>query len=311
MSTSTNPKLKHVKNLLQDFAMFIHVNNQRLFFDVVGEKLKIDGKQLAEKPILIALHGGPGLDHSRFRPEFDALADIVQVIYLDHRGNGRSMPSEPSTWTLDQWADDVKGLCDALGISKPIVLGHSFGGMVAQSYLTRYPDHPAGVVLSSTAAHMDYPAMFDYFQSKGGLEAREAAQQFWTRMADEDLEPYSRLCLPLYATRPPVDADQAARAIVNPQVTRHFAISPGELQAMDFRPKLKAAKCPVLVVGGTSDPATPPACSEEIAASLPSNLTELRLFEGCGHGVYRDDPDRFWPLLRNWILGLTKASQVV
>jgi proline iminopeptidase len=291
--------------------MYIHVNNQRLFFDVVGEKLKIDGKKLVEKPTLIALHGGPGLDHSRFRPEFDYLADIAQVIFLDHRGNGRSMPSDPNTWTLDQWADDIKGLCDTLGIVKPIVLGYSFGGMVAQSYLTRYPDHPAGVVLSSTAAHMDLSAVFDFFEHKGGPEAREAATLFWTRMADEDFEAYTRLCLPLYSSYPPVDPDQSARAIVSAEVIRHFAIVPGEMQVMDFRPRLKVAKCPVLVVGGMADPATPPASSEEIAANLPAHLTELRLFVGCGHGVYRDDPHQFWPLLREWMGRVHQGQQSV
>lgn len=289
--------------------MFIHVNHQRLFFDVVGEKLGIDGPRLVDKPTLIVLHGGPGLDHSRMRPEFDALADIAQVILIDHRGNGRSMPSDPASWTLDQWGDDVRGLCDALGIVKPIVLGHSFGGMVAQSYLTQHPEHAAGVILSSTAARLDFVEIFDFFDRKGGSEARETARRFWTRMADADLEDYARVCIPLYNARAPVDPDQSARAILNADVMRHFAIAPGEVRTMDFRARLKVARCPVLVVGGLDDPATPPACSEEIAAHLPAHLTELRLFAGCGHGVHRDDPERFWPLLREWIARVCAGPQ--
>jgi proline iminopeptidase len=61
------------------------------------------------------LHGGPGFDHSGFRPWFDRFADQVQVIYVDHRGNGRS-GGAPETWTLDPWADDVRALSDALGL---------------------------------------------------------------------------------------------------------------------------------------------------------------------------------------------------
>jgi len=53
-------------------------------------------------------------------------------------GNGRSEGNDSSTWNLAQWGDDVKGLCDALGVVKPIVCGLSFGGFVAQSYATRY-----------------------------------------------------------------------------------------------------------------------------------------------------------------------------
>lgn len=288
--------------------MFVRVNNQRLFFDVVGSKLRIDGKALAEKPTVLALHGGPGLDHTRMRPEFDGLADIAQVIYLDHRGNGRSMPSDPRTWTLDQWGDDIKDLCDALGIVKPIVVGHSFGGMVAQSYLTRHPDHAAGVVLSSTAARTDLAAVLDFFGRKGGPAARAAAQRFWTRMSDEDLADYTRLCIPLYGGRPPADPDKPARAIVNPAVMRHFAISPGEFKTMDFRPRLQAARCPVLVLGGMDDPITPAAFSEEIAASLPAHLTDLRLFQGCGHGAFLDEPAPVWAVVRDWIARVV-ASQ--
>ena len=96
---------------------------QPIFFDVVGSKLEADGPRMREKPTLIVMHGGPGFDHSGLRGDFDGLADIAQVVYIDHRGNGRSVPSDPATWTLAQWGDDVHAFCDVLGIEKPIVLG--------------------------------------------------------------------------------------------------------------------------------------------------------------------------------------------
>jgi proline iminopeptidase len=289
--------------------MFVHVNNQKIFFDVVGDKMKIEGKRLVEKPTLIAMHGGPGFDHSRMRPDFDVFADIAQVIYIDHRGNGRSMPSDKRTWTLDQWGDDVKGLCDVLGIERPFVFGQSFGGMVAQSYLTRYPDHAAGVVLSSTAARMDFAATYAFFERKGGAKAREIAERFWTRMGEQDLLEYMQHCMPLYATRPPADTDQSARAIMNFEMMRHFSVDPGEIRKMDFRPRLGAARCPVLVLAGTEDPITPPRLSEEIAAHLPRHLTELHIFPGCGHGAYRDEPAKVWPVMRKWMRRALEARQ--
>jgi pimeloyl-ACP methyl ester carboxylesterase len=96
------------------------------------------------------------------------LADIVQVVYFDQRGNGRSTGGGPETWNLAQWGDDVKGLCEALGIDKPIVYGGSFGGFVAQSYATRHPDHPAKLILASTAARVDFPTIFAAFERMVG-----------------------------------------------------------------------------------------------------------------------------------------------
>src|SRR5215469_9856729 len=133
--------------------MFVEVEGARIFFDTVGSKLKVDGERMIERPSLIVMHGGPGFDHSTLRPYFDRFADTHQVVYIDHRGNGRST-GEPSTWDLAQWGDDVRAFCDALGIGKPIVYGNSFGGMVAMAYASRHPDHPAKMIFSSTAAKL-------------------------------------------------------------------------------------------------------------------------------------------------------------
>src|SRR6187431_2322270 len=132
--------------------MHVSVNGVRLFFDVEGAKLVPDGPVMREKPVLLMLHGGPGFDHSIYKPAYSALADIAQIIYLDHRGNGRSEDGPRERWTLAQWGDDVRAFCDALGIVDPIVLGASFGGMVALAYATRHPAHPSRLILISTEA---------------------------------------------------------------------------------------------------------------------------------------------------------------
>src|SRR6059036_1567350 len=127
--------------------MRIAIGDVRLFFEVEGEKFTVDGPVMREKPTLLLLHGGPGFDHSLYKPGYSELADVAQVIYLDHRGNGRSDAGPKESWTLAQWGDDVRAFCDALGIVKPIVLGVSFGGMVAMAYAARHPSHPAKLVL--------------------------------------------------------------------------------------------------------------------------------------------------------------------
>ena len=136
--------------------MFVQVNGAKIFFDVDGEALTPDGASMREKPTVVMVHGGPGADHSVAKPFFSQLTDIAQVLYYDHRGNGRSDLSEKEKWNLAQWGDDLKGLCDALGIENPIVVGTSFGGFAALSYATRYPKHASGLVLISTAAKVDF-----------------------------------------------------------------------------------------------------------------------------------------------------------
>ena len=94
--------------------MRISIGDCRLFVDVEGLGLVPDGKTMRAKPTLILLHGGPGFDHSGFKPQWSQFADLAQVVYYDHRGQGRSDRSDPSTWHLQQWAADLVALCDAL-----------------------------------------------------------------------------------------------------------------------------------------------------------------------------------------------------
>src|SRR3954463_7479404 len=186
--------------------MQVLVNGVRLFFDVEGPSLVPDGPTMRHKPTLLMLHGGPGADHSIYRPDYSPLSDIAQVIYLDHRGNGRSDDGPRERWTLAQWGDDVRAFCDALGIVDPIVLGASFGGMVALAYATRHPAHPAKLILVSTEAkggsHLERRiALFERF---GGPEVGALARR---RFLDGENDPatiadWLRLAFPHYTRTP-------------------------------------------------------------------------------------------------------------
>ncbi|WP_209437030.1 alpha/beta fold hydrolase [Methylobacterium variabile] len=80
--------------------MFVTVNGVRLFVDVENAGLVPEGGVMREKPTLLLLHGGPGFDHGGFKPLFSRLSDVAQVVYYDHRGNGRSEDGDRSAWTL-------------------------------------------------------------------------------------------------------------------------------------------------------------------------------------------------------------------
>jgi pimeloyl-ACP methyl ester carboxylesterase len=281
-------------------AVYVSIGDCRLFFDVEGAKLVPDGPEMRERPTLILLHGGPGFDHSTFKPAFSRLADAAQVIYLDHRGNGRSDRGHRDAWTLARWADDLPLFCEALGIEKPVVLGHSFGGMVAMAYAARHPDHPGKLVLSSTAARMRLDRVLDTFERLGGPEVREAARRYWEAPSAETLPDYARLCFPLY-NRTPRDPDANARTCWNFEVMFHFGGD--EDRRMDLLAGLAGVRCPTLVLGGEDDPICPIADQADIAAALPPERARFERFAGCGHGVFRDAPERAFAVLRDFLTG--------
>ena len=270
----------------------------RLWFDVEGLGLVPDDDAMVERPTLILMHGGPGMDHSSFKPAFSHFADICQVVYYDHRGQGRSDRRSVDEWHLDVWADDVVRFCDALGIVKPIVLGNSFGGMVAQRYAHRHPEHPGKVVLSSTAARFDVPAVVAMFRRLGGDEVAEVAQRFWTDPTPANQVTYLDRCGPFYTQRPGNLFDNH-RTVRNMELLAHFVT--GEQMRFDELPSLGRVRAPVLVLAGELDPVCTMAASEEIVAALPAELVRFERFDDCGHGVFRDDPDRAFAVLRDFI----------
>jgi pimeloyl-ACP methyl ester carboxylesterase len=276
------------------------VNGTRIWFDVEGAQLIPDSPVMRVRPTLVLLHGGPGYDHSYFKPAHSVLTDVAQIVYVDHRGNGRSDYSEPSCWTLVQWADDLRALFDRLGIERPVVLGLSFGGFVAQSLALRHPDHVGRLVLSSTAAKFRLDRCLDTFLRLHGTHAREVANAFWRSSGDAArVRDYIEVCFPLYNAKPR-SADAAKRSTFNPAMLVHFKAD-GEGFRFDFRSRLNEIRCPTLVLGGDLDPVTPIADSDDIAAALPPALVRYEKFIDAGHGVGHDQPDRYFVLLREFV----------
>jgi pimeloyl-ACP methyl ester carboxylesterase len=278
--------------------MRVLVNGAQLFFDVVGAGLQPAGPIMQPKPTLILLHGGPGFDHTIYRPAFDSLADVAQVVYIDHRGQGRSDIGDPTQWHLAQWADDVVGLCAALEIESPIVFGHSFGGMVAMEYAVRHPNHPSKLILSGTSARLELDSIVRRFLDLGGADAAAAARAFWGAPTVETTVEYRRHCVPHYTVRGS-DAHAAMRAIQRVEPAFHFI--GGELQTMNRLPELHRIRCPTLVVGATDDPVCPIEGSEAITAALPAHLLHVARMNDCRHVFWADAPDIFFDLVREFV----------
>jgi proline iminopeptidase len=289
--------------------MFVTVNGARLFFDVVGEKLRIDANNaLKERPVMILLHGGPGGEHQALRPMFDRFAERAQLVYLDQRGGGRSDQGTPDAWTLAQWGDDVAGFSQALGIAKPIVLGVSGGSMVAQAYLARHPGHAGAAILVNACARLDREALIAGWERIGGAAAAEAARNMYMRGEPRDLTPFVQHCFPHYSRRAPLATPAAsARTSFKFAVSRHFFSGGGEAFRFDFRDKLKSVACPVLAVVGAYDPVTRPEWGQELADALPSGCCEFVRFEDSSHMITSDEPERFYTVVEAFLDRLAPA----
>jgi pimeloyl-ACP methyl ester carboxylesterase len=278
----------------------VQVGDVALWFDVEGSGLLVDGPAMRERPTLLLLHGGPGFDHTLFKPDYGQLADIAQVVYFDQRGHGRSDRGDPERWRLDVWADDVRAFCEALGIERPIVLGWSFGGMVAMAYVARHPEHPAKLVLQSTMGRMDVDRIVEGFRRLGGEEAAEAARAFWSPGAPpEAMLAYATTCMPLYSPTP-VDPAAMGRSVLNPDLL----MGGGDImRAMDLLPGLSAVQCPTLVIAGEDDPICTIDSMQDVVDALPPEHVRFERIPKAGHIAPLDDPDRFFGVLREFVTG--------
>lgn len=279
--------------------MRVQAGDVRLFFDVEGVKLAIAGPSMLERPTVLMLHGGPGIDHSSLRAVGAQLADIAQVIYLDHRGNGRSDRGPREKWTLAQWGDDVRAFCDALGIERPIILGASFGTFVALSYASRHPGHASKLILAGAAARFCLDRALAIFERLGGPEAVEVARRFYADPLP-NFGDYIRVCFPLYSrTHIPGFEDALARTVVNFDVGGHFV--GGEMQSFDLRADAAKITCPTLILSGAHDPITTAVDADELAAALPAEKTQLLRLPDVGHEVFAEAPAETFQAVRSFI----------
>src|SRR5262245_51005198 len=196
--------------------MQVEVNGTTLWFDVEGPALVPEGTTMAERPTLLLVHGGPGsYDHSYFKPSFGNMASVAQVVYVDLRDHGRSARHDPADWTFEVCADDLSALCGALGVVRPIVLGHSMGGFVAMLLGARHPACPGALVLQSTMARFDLDRLVAGFRRFGSDEVAELAGRDFGAEPVSD-EAWAEVFLTFGPNVP--DPESLARRIQHPEV---------------------------------------------------------------------------------------------
>ena len=276
--------------------MRARIRDTTIYFDVEGAGLVPDGAAMRERPVAVAVHGGPGGDHSAFKPGYSALAAAMQVVYFDHRGQGRSArDGDPARWTLDENVEDMEALRRHLGLGQVVSIGTSYGGMVAMAHAARYPGAVSRMILLVTAAHGGFvPRAEAFVRAQGTPEQQAACETLWAGAfrTEAEVKRYYAAMGPLYARRH--DSAKAAlataRTLHSPEALNRAFGPDGFLRRFDLRPELARITAPTLVVAGRHDWICPPEFSEEIHRLIPGSRYEV--FEESSHSLRVDEPER-------------------
>jgi len=272
--------------------MRARVRDTQLYFDVDGAGLVPDGASMRERPTAFWIHGGPGGDHSGAKSVLAPLADRLQLVYFDQRGQGRSERGNSARYTLDENVEDLEALRNHLGLDPIVSIGTSYGGVVAMAHAARYPDAVSHLVLIATAAHFGFIERAKAIVAERGTPEQIALcdDLFAGRLdTPEKLLHYHLTMGPLYGRNfDPASAEaRLRRAILTPDPLNRAYGPDGSMRAYDLRPELAAITAPTLIIAGRHDWICPPDLSVEIHEHIAGS--DLRIFEESSHSVPADE----------------------
>ena len=252
---------------------------------------------------VIVLHGGPDFDQSYLLPELDRLSDSSHLIYYDQRGRGRSADHvQPEDVTLASEIGDIEKVREHFHLNSVVLLGHSWGTVLALEYALHYPEHVSHLILMNPA-----PASTDDYKQlrKEWLETRpEETQQrravagspafkegdptavtayyrIHFKHAFARAEDYEKFMSRLSASFTK-EGVLKARAVEDRLMKDSWA-----LPDYNLLPKLKGLSIPTLVIYGDHD-FIPVNTAEHITQAIPN--ARMVTLKDCGHFTYLECP---------------------
>ncbi|WP_435017026.1 alpha/beta fold hydrolase [Tundrisphaera sp. TA3] len=225
-------------------------------------------------PVVVLLHGFP-LDRSMWSHQQASVGSIYRVIAPDLRGHGTSAAPD-GVYSVDEMADDVIELLDALQLHEPLTLGGlSMGGYVALSIAERYPDRIRALMLMNTRASAD---------SEETARLREEMATEVDRTGD--IEPVIAKMLPRLFSLSSFQEHPETVARLHGRMSRMTARAvAGTLRGLATRPDRMALlpniKVPTLVIAGAEDQIVPAEETDRMAGALPN--ARLVTIAGAGH----------------------------
>ncbi|HYK26900.1 MAG TPA: proline iminopeptidase-family hydrolase [Streptosporangiaceae bacterium] len=269
---------------------------------------------------LLLLHGGPGATHEYFESCDSYLpAAGIEYYYYDQLGSGFSdQPDDPSLWDLDRFVSEVEQVRQALGLGPDnfVLLGHSWGGILATEYALSHQENLRGLVISNMMSSV--PAYNQYADSVLAPELNPAAlAEIKSLEASKKTEDprYMELLLPHYTNHvlrmPPADWPdpvQRAFAHINPAIyvsmqgpSELGIVSEASLSGWERTASLGEITVPTLVIGAQYD-TMDPAYMEMMARLLPAGQY-LHCPNGSHMAMY-DDQQRYFSGLIEFLTSL-------
>jgi proline iminopeptidase len=280
---------------------FVDANGVMIYYTMMGRG----------EPLLI-LHGGPGSSHDYFLPYLLPLARHHKVIFIDERGSGKSQKLEDrSAYTIENMVEDVEGVRQGLGLGKIDLLGHSYGGALAQAYALKYQRNLNHLILASTWSSSaalnevfvrmkqnmapELRARIDRLEAQGlfgqgkPYEKNRYSNEYMIAAWGEGYFPY------VYHNRPDPNYDPTALGeawdLYREMWGEHgeFIID-GNLKSVEYTERLGSIKVPTLMVVGEHDecePALSQAMHEKIAGS------KMVVLPNSGHMTFVDQTGMF------------------
>ncbi|WP_279615096.1 alpha/beta fold hydrolase [Desulfospira joergensenii] len=262
-------------------------------------------------PFLI-INGGPGLDSEGFSPLAELLSDKYLTILFDQRGTGKSALKkiDNTTITMKRMAQDIESLRAHLNIKDWIVLGHSFGGWMAEYYASRYPERIKGMILSSSGG-IDLEVL-NYVSANINIRLSEAEKEslkYWLekiRQGDTgyDAKYKKGECLaPAYLYNKKFVPQVAERlAHTNLQINKLVFRNLHEIN-FDCKETLRNFSKPVLIIQGRQDIVGDGTAFR--AHSILRNSTVVFLNE-CGHYGWLDQKEQYIQEIDKFLASVNK-----
>ncbi len=287
-----------------DSGSYAKINGAEIWYQTAG---------IGDPIVLIA--GGPGDSHLYFTPWFDQLAKNHMVIYYDAFGRGKSSRAKSKEeYSFQRDVDDLEGLRKALGLKKWNVLGHSYGGMVAQAYAIQHPESIDKLILVDTFYDGE---MWQENDNNSNYVMKTQCPEKWDELmkvreagylssSPEHIKIYKIPSGLLYWYNPEnalnVRKDSLSwNSDVYYQIVGvdgDFIIG-GDIGKLDFRRELAKLKMPILVTAGRYDRISDPRFAVKYKLYAPR--AEFVMFEKSGHNPYVEEQEKFFKVLNDFL----------